>query len=179
MIQYGKIVNFRYKKLGDGKKLELKVQVDERLTNWLPIKTKASSFLVEHLPVRVGDQVLVFNPFGDNEDGFVDRNITYKDIPLPANIDENKHYISIEDGTTYIHDTKNKKISLNTPCEVNLKTLSDLHIEAKNITIKATNTNFVGGSVTHDGVTIDKTHTHTQNSGNHYGGGAVTTPPNG
>lgn len=171
MIQYGLITEFRYISLGDGKKLEVKVSVDDRVTNWLPVKTQASAFLVVHTPVRINDQVLVFNPFGNNEDGFVDRNLTYKDISLPADVDENKLYQKFEDGTIYVHDVKAKEISLTTPCNLTL----DVNI----LTIKATHTKFVGGKISHDGIDISKTHNHPQTAGNHFGGGANTSAPNG
>ncbi len=150
MIQYGKIVKFRYKKLGAGKKLELKVKVDERLTNWLPVKTKASSFLVEHLPVRIGDQVLVFNPFGNNEDGFVDRNITYKDIPLPVDVDENKRYIVVEDGTTFIHDIKEKRIDLDTPCDIYITTPKNVNLKATDVNVTCDTSNLKAKDVNVD-----------------------------
>lgn len=140
MIQYGKITEFRYLTLGTGKKLEVKVNVDNRVTNWLPVKTKASSFLVEHTPVRINDQVLVFNPFGDNEDGFVDRNITYKDIPLPAGVDQNKFYKEFEDGTIFIHDTKAKKIDLTTQCKMKIHSTDDIELHSeKTLTLRASN----------------------------------------
>jgi len=143
MIQYGKIVDFKYITLGTGKKLVVKVNVDERVTNWLPVKTKASSFLVEHTPVRISDQVIVFNPFGDNEDGFVDRNLTYKDIPLPAGVDENKYYQEFEDGTVYIHDTKEKQITLTTPLKIKLHSKDDIELHSeKTLTLKGANIEF-------------------------------------
>jgi phage baseplate assembly protein V len=178
-IQYGTIEEFKYEALGSGKKLLVKVLTDDRLTNWLPVKTKVSFFLKEHTPVRKGDQVLVFNPFGNNEDGFVDCNLSYEDIPLPSDIDEDTLYQWFNDGTVFKHNTKNKTITLNTPCDINTTTTGNMNIKATNITIKAKNTNFIGGTITHDGVPMDKTHDHTQNGGDHYGGGAITTPPNG
>jgi len=186
-IQIGQITEFRYTTETAGKKLEVKVSVDDRVTNWLPIKTQASSFLVVHTPVRINDQVIVFNPFGNNEDGFVDRNLTYKDIPLPNEADEDKYIELFNDGTIYIHDTKTKEITLNTPCSVTINIAKDVSITTpKNMTLKASTleiitkkTKFTGGVITHDGITIDKTHDHTQVDGNHFGGGAITTPPNG
>ena len=155
-IQYGTIQEFRYETLGSGKKLVVKVLTDDRLTNWLPVKTKASSFLVEHTPVRIGDQVIVFNPFGKNEDGFVDRNITYKDIPLPADVDEDKFYKEFEDGTTYIFDTKTKKIILNTPCSVTITTAKDITVKTdKNVNVECTDATVRATSVTVDSSSID------------------------
>jgi len=138
MIQYGQITEFRYTTDTAGKKLEVKVSVDDRVTNWLPVKTQASSFLVVHTPVRINDQVIVFNPFGNNEDGFVDRNLTYKSIPLPDEADEDKYIEKFNDGTTYIHDTKTKKITLNTPCSVTIVASKDVSVTTpKNMTLKA------------------------------------------
>jgi len=129
-IQIGTIQDFKYEKLGAGKKLLVKVLIPllQRPTNWLPVKTQASSSLVEHKPVRKGDQVVVFNPNGENQDGFVDRNLTYVDIPLPTDVDENKFYKLFEDGTIYIHDTKVKTIFLDTPCSLTLNIKKDLKI---------------------------------------------------
>jgi len=143
MIQYGTITRYRYKKLGVGKKLEVKVRVDDRVTAWLPVRTQASSFLVVHTPVRINDQVIVFNPFGNNQDGFVDRNITYKDIPLPKSIDENKYYQVFEDGTIYMHDVKTKEISLETPCSLNIhaKKNIEIHTDAT-LTLRASRIDF-------------------------------------
>lgn len=135
MIQYGKITQYRYTTLGSGKKLEVKVSVDERVTNWLPVKTQASSFLVVHTPVRINDQVMVLNPYGNNEDGFVIRGLTKKDIPLPLEADENTYISKFEDGTTYIHDVSTKEISLNTPCSITIKTTKDVFIECPKATL--------------------------------------------
>ena len=120
-IQLGQIANIRYVALGSGKACEVKVAVDDRTTNWLPYKTIAGFFGVLHIPPRVKDQVMVFNPYGANEDGFVIPNLTYVNVPLPANVDENTMIWKVYDDTTYIHNTKEKKISLTTPCTFSLK----------------------------------------------------------
>jgi len=137
MIQYGQIIEFRYTTLGSGKKLEVKVNVG-RNGNWLPVKTQASSFLIVHIPVRIGDQVMVLNPYGDNEDGFVIRGLTQKDIPLPSEADEDTYISRFNDGTTYIHNTKTKEITLNTPCSVTIVASKDISVTTpKNMTFKA------------------------------------------
>lgn len=155
MIQYGLITEFRYTTLASGKMLECKVSVEDRVTNWLPVKVKASSFLVEHEPVRIGDQVIVFNPFGDNEDGFIDRNLAYKNIPLPAGADENKFYKEFEDGTTYIHDTKTKKINLDTPCDISITTAKNINLKAKVINAECDTSNLKANQVNIDSADIN------------------------
>lgn len=137
MIQYGTITQYRYTTDRAGKKLEVKVSVDDRVTNWLPVKTQASSFLVVHTPVRINDQVIVFNPFGNNEDGFVDRNLTYKDIPLPDGADEDTYIYVFEDGTTFKHNTKSKIINLTTDCDVFVESTKMITLKSPNIVLDA------------------------------------------
>jgi len=187
MIQYGQITQYRYTTLGSGKKLEVKVSVNDRVTNWLHVKTQASSFLVVHTPVRIGDQVAVLNPYGNNEDGFVIRGLTQKDIPLPSEADEDTFIAKFNDNTTYIHNTKNKEISLNTPCSitilasknVSVTTPANIKLKANTLEIEAGHTKFIGGKISHDGIDISKTHNHPQNAGDHFGGGVDTSTPNG
>ncbi len=121
MIQLGQITAIRYVPLGSGKACEVKVDVDSRSTNWLPYKTIAGLFGVLHIPPREKDQVMVLNPFGNNEDGYVMPNFTYVDVPLPQNASKDTMLFKVFDGTLYEHDTKSKTIKLNTPCNFSLK----------------------------------------------------------
>ena len=152
MIQYGTITQYRYTTLGSGKKLEVKVSVDGRVTNWLPVKTQASSFLIVHTPVRINDQVMVLNPYGDNEDGFVIRGLTQKDISLPSEADEDTYISKFNDGTTYIHNTKTKEITLNTPCSITIVASKDISVTTpKNMTFKASKIDLIAPAITLDG----------------------------
>lgn len=51
-----------------------------------------------------------------------------------------------------------------------------LLLKASNIKIVG-NLEVTGGSMTHNGVNVGSTHTHPQNSGNHFGGGTDTSSP--
>ena len=121
MMQIGRISAIRYVSLGSGKACEVKVFVDGRTTNWLPYKTIAGFFGVLHVPPREKDQVMVLNPFGNNEDGFVLPNFTYVDVPLPANANKDTMLFKVYDGTLYEHNTKAKTIKVDTPCNFSLK----------------------------------------------------------
>jgi len=155
-IQYGVIIQYRYTSDKAGKKLEVKCNVGERPTDWLPVKTQASSFLRVHTPVRIGDQVIVFNPFGENENGFVDRNLSYKDIPLPDEANENTYVGVFEDGTTFLHDVQAKEISLNTPCSINIITNKPVKVVSdKNIDIECSDANIKAKNVVVDSSSID------------------------
>lgn len=156
-------------KSADGKLLA-RVKIGDRETIFMPVVTFANSFMRFYAPVRKGEQVVVFSPFGNADGGFILRSIFNKGCKEPTWANDTTTGMEFEDGTVVTYDTKTKLLKID--C------VQDIKIKAKNISIEADNTNFVGGSVTHDGTTIDKTHTHTQTSGNHYGGGATTTPPN-
>ena len=155
MIQYGVITQYRYTTFGSGKKLEVKVSVDDRVTNWLLVKTQASSFLTVHTPVRIGDQVAVLNPYGNNEDGFVVLGLIQEDIPLPSEADENTLVALFEDGTKYKHDAGAKEISIDTPCSMNVSTKKDVtltcdanvNVECKSSTVKASEVTLDSSSI--------------------------------
>ena len=156
-------------KVADGKALA-RVKVMDRESDFLPVVSISNSFKKHFIPIRVGEQCVAISPFGDASGGFILRSIFNKGCKEPSGANDTTEVIEYEDGTVISYDTAAKLLKI--VC------VGNIAIEAKNITIKAENTNFIGGSVTHDGTTIDKTHTHTQTAGNHYGGGATTTPPN-
>jgi len=153
----------------DGKSLA-RVKLGDRETDFLPALSLVNSFFKVYFPLRVGEQVVVISPFGEASSGFILRSIFNKSAKEPLWANNTTTGVEFEDGTVITYDTETKLLKID--C------VKDIKIKAKNISIEADNTNFVGGSVTHDGTTIDKTHTHTQTAGDHYGGGATTTPPN-
>lgn len=157
-------------KSAEGKALS-RVKISDRETDFLPIVSFSNSFKTHYIPGRVGEQVVVISPFGEANGGFILRSIFNKSQKEPTGSNEHTEVIEYEDGTRFSYDTKAKKLIVN--C------VGDVELIAKNITIKADSTSFIGGSITHDGISIDKTHTHTQNAGDDAGAGGVTTPPNG
>lgn len=148
-----------------------KVKINDRETDFFPIINQSSSFKKHFIPIRVKEQVAVFCPFGEANIGFILRSVFNKNCREPTGSNEHTEVIEYEDGTRFSYDTKSKKLIVN--C------VGDVELTAKNITIKADNTSFVGGSITHDGIDIDKTHQHTQTAGDDAGAGGITTPPNG
>lgn len=148
-----------------------KVKIDDRETDFFPVVSQSNSFKKHFIPIRVNEQVAVFCPFGEANIGFILRGIFNKSCKEPSSSNNDIEVIEYEDGTRFSYDTKAKKLTVN--C------VQDLEIIAKNLTIKADNTTFIGGGINHDGVDISKAHNHPQNSGNHFGGGANTSAPNG
>lgn len=148
----------------------VRVKTSSRTSDFLPVVMVANSFKRHWQPVCVGEQVTIFCPFGNPNFGLVFRSIFNKGCKEPAGASEFCEVVEYEDGTRFTYDTRAKKLTM--------FCVGDVEIVAKNISIKAINTNFDGGSITHNGTTIDDTHDHTQTDGNHFGGGAITTPPN-
>lgn len=148
-----------------------KVNIAGRISDFLPVLHFASSYKRAVSPIRVNEQVMVIAPNGDVNGGFIIRGVFNTSCEEPSGWSDTKEIVEYEDGTRFSYDSSAKKLEVN--CA------GDITIVAKNITIQAQHTSFVGGSITHNGTPIDNTHTHTQTDGDHFGGGAITTPPNG
>lgn len=98
--------------------------------------------------------------------------------------------VDLEDGDIYLTDDKSyihfhfngdsielrtKKLDFNVE-EFNINADS-VNFDIATLNVNADAVKFDGCSVTNNGTPIDDTHTHTQSNGNHYGGGATTSPP--
>lgn len=135
--QIGIITDIRYVDIGEGKQCEVKVLVEGRDTNWLPKSTNVGGAFKMHVPPRVGDQVTVVNPDGNNEDGYVTANIAFEKIPHHKDIGPNKIIMWSSDGTTYIHDIKDKIISLDTPCKLIINTKGSVTLKSPLVVLEA------------------------------------------
>ena len=126
-IQEGLVSSVRYVELGNGKRCEVKVDTDDRVSPWIEVRTRVTKHYKEFTPPSVGDQVFIHNPNGvDNEDAYVELGVAYESVPLPEEIDENKIVKWVKDGSFYIHDTKTKKITIDTPCDIEIKTAKEI-----------------------------------------------------
>lgn len=167
LISYGIITET---KVADGKALA-RVKIGDRNTDFYPVVSISNSFKKHFIPVRIGEQVVVFSPMGEASSGFIIRGIFNKNCKEPSGANNTTEIIDYEDGTRFSYDTKSKKLIV--------KCAGDIELIAKNITISADSTRFVGGTITHDEIPIDKTHLHPQTAGDHFGGGTDTSPPKG
>lgn len=177
-IQVGVVSNVRYINIGRGKRCEVKVDVDGRTTNWLPKITAVGGAFKMHIPPTVGDQVILHNEHGKNEDGYVSDNVAYTKQPLPKSIGENKIVTWMKDGTHLTYDLKSKKVEWKSPSKLTIITPSatikakKVFVNALDISIKAlkttitSNTKIIGFfevlglKMTHNGVNVGSTHTH-------------------
>jgi len=114
----------------NNKKALARVQVDNRVTDWLQIVSMSSKFKKHFTPIKINDQVMVLNPFGSNENGFILRGVFSKDVDVPAAADDNTEVIEYSDGTLLKFDIENKVISINTPNSFKLNVGGSIDITA-------------------------------------------------
>jgi phage baseplate assembly protein gpV len=152
-FQEGLISSIRYVTLGNGKRCEVKVDTDDRVSPWLEVRTRVTKHYKEFTPPSIGDQAFIHNPNGiDNEDAYVEIGVAYESVPLPSDIDKNTIGVWISDGTTYIHDLKNKTIKIDTLCDFTLKA-KKINLDSN---VKVTGDLKVDGDINSDGKISDK-----------------------
>ena len=107
-----------------------KVKIDDRVTDFFPIASKSNSFKKHYIPVRVGEQVTVFCPFGEANIGFILPSIFNKGSKEPNGASNTREVVTYEDGTTFFYDTKSKELNVNCVGDVKIKAGGNINIEA-------------------------------------------------
>lgn len=116
----------------EGKALA-RVNIANRQSDFLPIVSFCNSFKRHFAPVRVGEQVLVFCPQGENSIGFIVRGIFNQNCKEPQGNDT-KEIITYEDGVSFSYDTSTSTLEIAAPKSINI-TCTHANIKAQ--TIKA------------------------------------------
>lgn len=150
-----------------------KMQLGGLETDWLPWTVqRAGGTRTESAPT-VGEQRVVFSPYGDLGQGVIGPAIHQDDYPTPAT-SEAQDVAVFADGTRVEYDSDANKLQIDVAgaglvvinCQqatvsaaggVTLDT-PDTHCTG-NLTVDG-NAAFNGGSVTHGGTNIGKSHTH-------------------
>lgn len=92
--------------------------------------------------------------------------------------------IELEDGDVYVTDDKSyihfhfKDGTIEVKTKKIIYHTDDFIVNTKSFEINAEQSNFKGGTIKSNGISIDDKHTHEQTAGDHFGAGATTTPPN-
>ncbi len=131
MIQVGLITE------PNNKKALAKVAVDGRVTDWLPVISMSGKFKRVYSPASVDDQVLVINPHGNNENGFILRGVFSKNLKTPEKAGDDCEVTEYEDGTIITYDKEAKELNVETKSKIIIKVDNDVIIECKKATIKA------------------------------------------
>lgn len=106
-----------------------RVKIDDRVTDFFPVASQSNSYKKHYIPVRVGEQVTVFCPYGEANIGFIVKSIFNKGSKEPNGSSNTREVITYEDGTTFFYDTKTKELNINCVGDVNLKVGGNLSID--------------------------------------------------
>jgi phage baseplate assembly protein V len=125
----------------------VRVQLGDRVTNWLPYKSIANSFVKIWSPPRVGEQVIVLLPFAEANGGIAYGSIFNKGCKEPEGANDHNFIIEFEDGTRIVYDTSTHDLSITTSGAINL-TAFTVNIEGK-LNVSGTITDELGSLTTH------------------------------
>ena len=105
LIQVGVVVEI------DESRALARVNILGRVTDFLPVKMIGNSFVKIWIPVRVGEQVLVFSPYGNANSGFIVPSIFNKDCKEPDGVSKDLAVIEFADGVKIDSDGMNINIT--------------------------------------------------------------------
>jgi len=130
----------------------VRVQSGELLTDWLPwFETRAGNIRT-WCPPSVGEQCLVLSPGGDMAAGWVLVGAPSTANPAPSD-SPTLHRTEYPDGTVIDYDHEAHSL------DIVLTGGSDASITADNITLQGA-VEVIGPSLTHNGINVGSTHTH-------------------
>ena len=125
----------------------VRVQLGDRVTNWMPYKSIANAFIKVWMPPRVGEQVTVLLPFAEANGGIAVGSIFNKGCKEPEGANDHNFIVEFEDGTRIIYDTVTHDLSISTSGAINL-TASAVNIDG-NLNVSRTITDEKGSLTTH------------------------------
>lgn len=125
LIQYGTIVAIDL----SGKAL-VRVQIDDRVTDWLPYKMKASAFVKIWIPPQIGEQVEVHSPYGEADSGTVEGSIYNKECKEPDGANAHTMIMEFHNGARVDVNTQANTMMIGNPGDITLKSLSKISLDA-------------------------------------------------
>lgn len=113
LIQLGTIVG-----VDTANRALVRVQIDDRVTDWIPYAMKASKYIKIWIPPQIGEQVEVHSPYGEGDDGVAHGSIYNKECKEPTGANGFTTIIEWSDGTRVEVDTQAHTIKLKSQGEV-------------------------------------------------------------
>lgn len=149
LIQIGTIVN-----VDPENRALVRVELFDRVTDWIPYKMIVNSHIRIWTPPRVGEQVIVLSPFGEGDDGVVIGGIYNVNQKEPTGSNDHTSVIEFEDGTLITYDTTAKALTINASGSVSVTAPSGMSITADvtitgNLNVSGTVTDEKGSLTTH------------------------------
>lgn len=157
LIQIGTIVN-----VDPDNRALVRVELFERVTDWIPYKMIVNSHVRVWTPPRVGEQVIVLSPFCEGDDGIVLGGIYNVNEKEPTGSNDHTSVVVFEDGTSITYDTTDKALTINASGSVSVTAPSGITVTANtaitgNVTI--TGNLSVSGTITDEKGSLT-THVH-------------------
>lgn len=113
LIQLGTIIG-----VDPANRALVRVQIDDRVTDWIPYAMKASKYIKMWIPPQIGEQVEVHSPYGEGDEGVAHGSIYNKECKEPTGANGFTTIIEWSDGTRVEVDTQAHTIKLKSPSEV-------------------------------------------------------------
>lgn len=157
LIQIGTIVG-----VDTANRALVRVQIDERVTDWFPYLMTSNSHIKMWTPPKVGEQVIVLSPYGEGDDGVAIGSIFNVDLKEPTWANDHTSGIEFSDGTVITYDTTAKALTIDASGSVAITAPSGITVTADTaITGNVT----ITGNLTVSGTIIDEkgslsTHVH-------------------
>jgi phage baseplate assembly protein V len=163
-IRYGTVAEVDYAKA------RVKIKSGNITTAWLPWAAgRASGAKRRWDPPEVGEQVAVISPGGDMAQGLVLPGV-YQDTAAAPSDSPDKDGVEYGDGTVIEYDRGSHTllVDLGGASITAKRDMIKLTVAGVSLTVSDAGVAITGGTVTHDGINISKTHTHQ---------GSPTAPP--
>ena len=119
----------------EGKALA-RVLIGERVSDYLPVAGFANAFKTHWVPIRPGEQVLVFSPFGEADSGVIVRGIFNRGRKEPTGANEHTEVIEYEDGTRITYDTQAHALTVSCVGSVSVQAQS-VSVSAASVTVES------------------------------------------
>lgn len=125
----------------------VRVQIDDRVTDWIPYMLKASKYFKIWIPPQIGEQVEVHSPYGEGDDGVAHGSIYNKDCKEPTGANGFTTIIEWSNGARVEVDTQTDTIVISNPGNISI-TAPTVNING-NLTVIGTITDEKGSLTSH------------------------------
>lgn len=117
LIQLGTIVG-----VDPANRALVRVQIDDRVTDWIPYAMKASKYIKIWIPPQIGEQVEVHSPYGEGDDGVAHGSIYNKDCKEPDGANSHTSIIEWSNGARVAVDVEAGTMDVINPGTTTFKT---------------------------------------------------------
>lgn len=140
-------------KSANGKALA-RVQIGERVSDFLPVMSFSNTFRRHYIPVRPKEQVLVVSPFGEANGGLIFRGIFNKNSKEPDGANDTTEIIEYEDGTRLSYDTTAKELKIDAVDKITI-ICKAAKVTADTVDVTSTSAKVTADTVEVDSASID------------------------